>query len=82
LFRDFQARRINLRYRDAETGRTQFLNTLNGSGLALPRTMIAIMENYQRADGRIDVPSVLQPYLGGQQVIDVQPAPGPSHHLA
>jgi len=81
LFRDYQARRINLRFRSEETGRTQFLNTLNGSGLALPRTMIAIMENYQRADGKIDVPAVLQPYLGGQQSIDVQPPPGPNHHL-
>ena len=81
LFRDYQARRVNLRFRSEETGRTQFLHTLNGSGLALPRTMIAILENYQRADGRIDVPTVLQPYLGGQQVIGVQPPPGPSHHL-
>lgn len=80
LFRDYQARRINLRFRSEETGRTQFLHTLNGSGLALPRTMIAIIENYQRPDGTIDVPSVLQPYLGGQQIIGVQPPPGPSRH--
>ncbi|MGI8484571.1 MAG: serine--tRNA ligase [Thermomicrobiales bacterium] len=80
LFRDYQARRINLRFRSEETGRTQFLHTLNGSGLALPRTMIAIIENYQRADGTVEVPAVLQPYLGGQQTINVQPAPGPSKH--
>lgn len=80
LFRDYQARRINLRFRSEETGRTQFLHTLNGSGLALPRTMIAIIENYQRPDSTIDVPTVLQPYLGGQQIIDVQPSPGPSRH--
>jgi len=80
LFRDYQARRINLRFRSEETGRTQFLHTLNGSGLALPRTMIALIENYQRPDGTIDVPSVLQPYLGGQQIIGVQPPAGPSKH--
>lgn len=82
LFRDFQARRANLRFRSEETGRTQFLYTLNGSALALPRTIISILENYQREDGRVDIPSVLQPYMGGQQVIDVQAAPGPSKHLA
>lgn len=80
LFRDYQARRINLRFRSEETGRTQFLHTLNGSGLALPRTMIALIENYQRPDGTIDVPGVLQPYLGGQQIIGVQPPAGPSKH--
>ena len=82
LFRDFQARRANLRFRSEETGKTQFLYTLNGSALALPRTIIAILENYQREDGRMDIPAVLQPYMGGQQVIDIQPAPGPSKHLA
>ncbi len=77
-FLDFQARRANLRFRPADGGRPQFLHTLNGSGLALPRTMIAIMENYQRADGTFDVPKVLQPYLRGQQVIGIQPPIGPA----
>lgn len=77
LFRDFQARRANLRFRPAGGGRPQYLHTLNGSGLALPRTIIAIMENYQREDGTIAVPAVLQPYLGGQESIGVQPPLGP-----
>ena len=64
-FRDFQARRANLRFRPDGGGRPQFLHTLNGSGLALPRTMIAIMENYQREDGSFDVPDVLIPYMNG-----------------
>ena len=70
-FRDFQARRANIRYRPAG-GKPQFLHTMNGSGLALPRVMIAIMENYQRADGTFDVPDVLRPYLRGQERIGVQ----------
>jgi seryl-tRNA synthetase len=64
-FRDFQARRANLRFRPEGGGRPQFLHTLNGSGLALPRTIIAIMENYQNEDGSFDVPQVLQPYMDG-----------------
>ncbi len=71
-FREFQARRANIRYRPAEGARPQFVATLNGSGLALPRTMIAIMENYQQEDGTIRVPHVLRPYLGGQEVIGQQ----------
>ena len=67
-FRDFQARRANIRYR-TEEGKIEFVHTLNGSGLALPRVIIAILENYQQADGSILVPEVLQPYMGGQQVI-------------
>lgn len=78
LFRDYQARRANLRFRSADGGRPQFLHTLNGSGLAMPRTIIAIMENYQRADGTIDIPEVLRPYLGGQKSIGVQPPIGPA----
>ncbi|QQX90544.1 serine--tRNA ligase [Gluconobacter sphaericus] len=61
--RDFQARRMNARYR-AENG-PAFVNTLNGSGLAVGRTMIAVMETYQNEDGSIDVPEVLRPYMGG-----------------
>ncbi|NLS80160.1 MAG: serine--tRNA ligase [Chloroflexi bacterium] len=68
-FRDFQARRANIRYRPEEGARPQFVHTLNGSGLALPRTMIAVMENYQQADGSIVVPEVLRPYMGGIEVI-------------
>ncbi len=68
-FRDFQARRANIRYRPEDGGRPRFLHTLNGSGLALPRTLIAVMENYQQADGSIVVPDVLRPYMGGIDVI-------------
>lgn len=73
-FRDFQARRANIRFRPAEGARPQYVHTLNGSGLALPRTLIAIMENYQRSDGTIEIPAVLRPYLGGQDRIEAQPA--------
>jgi len=65
---DFQARRANVRYRPSPGAKPQFVHTLNGSGLALPRIMISIMENYQQADGSILVPEVLQPYVG-QKVI-------------
>jgi seryl-tRNA synthetase len=68
-FRAFQARRANIRYRPANGGRPRFVHTLNGSGLALPRTMIAVMENYQEADGSITIPDVLRPYMGGQERI-------------
>ncbi len=61
---DFQARRANLRYRPEPGVRPRYVHTLNGSGLALPRVMIAVMENYQQADGSIVVPSVLRPYMG------------------
>lgn len=77
-FLDFQARRANLRFRPAEGGRPQFLHTLNGSGLALPRTMIAIIENYQREDGTFEVPEVLRPYMNGRDVIGMQPPIGAS----
>lgn len=65
----FQARRANIRYRKAGEKRLQFVHTLNGSGLALPRTVIAILENYQQADGSVRVPDVLVPYLGGLDTI-------------
>ena len=61
---DFQARRGNIRYRPSSNEKPQFVHTLNGSGLALPRVMIAVIENYQQADGSIKVPEVLQPYIG------------------
>jgi seryl-tRNA synthetase len=66
---DFQARRSNIRFRREAGGKTEFVHTLNGSGLALPRTMIAIMENYQQPDGSIEVPAVLRPYMGGLERI-------------
>ena len=66
---DFQARRANVKFRPTAGGRTQFAHTLNGSGLALPRVMIAIIENNQQADGSIVIPEVLRPYMGGQEVI-------------
>lgn len=68
-FGDYQARRANIRYRPSPGARPEFVHTLNGSGLALPRVMIAIMENYQQADGSIVVPEVLRPYMGGREVI-------------
>ncbi|MFT4038847.1 MAG: serine--tRNA ligase [Thermomicrobiales bacterium] len=77
-FNDFQARRANIRFRPADGGRPRFVHTLNGSGLALPRTMIAIMEGNQQEDGTIVVPEVLRPYMGGQDVIGVQPPIGPA----
>jgi len=66
---DFQARRANIKYRPEDGGRVRFLHTLNGSGLGLPRTLIAVMENYQQADGSIVVPEVLRPWMGGIDVI-------------
>ncbi len=67
--RDFQARRANIKYRPADGGKARFVHTLNGSGLGLPRTMIAVMENNQQADGSIVVPEVLRPWMGGVDVI-------------
>jgi seryl-tRNA synthetase len=67
-FGEFQARRAKIRFRDGKE-KTRFVHTLNGSGLALPRTLIGIIETYQRADGKIDVPAALRPYLGGQTVL-------------
>jgi seryl-tRNA synthetase len=68
-FKDFQARRANIRYRPAGGGRVEFVHTLNGSGLALPRLVIAVLENYQQADGSVRVPEVLRSYMGGLEVI-------------
>ncbi len=68
-FGDYQARRANLRYRPAVGAKPEFLHTLNGSGLALPRVMIAIIENYQQADGTIVVPDVLRGYMGGIEIL-------------
>ncbi|MFN3974226.1 MAG: serine--tRNA ligase [Dehalococcoidia bacterium] len=65
---DFQARRANIRYRPAEGGRPEYVHTLNGSGLALPRTIAAILENYQQEDGSVEVPLVLRPYMGAERI--------------
>ena len=62
---DFQARRMDARAKKAGEKGTRFVHTLNGSGLAVGRTLVAIMENYQEPDGRIAIPDVLQPYMGG-----------------
>jgi seryl-tRNA synthetase len=64
----FQARRMRARFRN-EQGKPELVHTLNGSGLAVGRTLVAVMENFQRADGGIDVPARLQPYMGGDKVI-------------
>ncbi len=66
---DFQARRMKARVRDADTGKPELIHTLNGSGVAAGRALIAVMENYQEADGSIRIPSVLRPYMGGLDVI-------------
>ncbi|MEA2535840.1 MAG: seryl-tRNA synthetase [Chloroflexota bacterium] len=71
-FRDYQARRMAIRYRPEPGARPELVHTLNGSGLALPRVMAAILETYQRADGSVEVPAVLRPYLGR----DTIPSPG------
>jgi len=68
-FEDFQARRLQARWRNPETGKPELVHTLNGSGLAVGRTLVAIMENYQDRDGRVQVPEVLQAYMGGLTVI-------------
>lgn len=62
---DFQARRMQARWRNPETGKPELAHTLNGSGLAVGRTLVALMENYQDAEGRIHIPEILQPYMGG-----------------
>jgi seryl-tRNA synthetase len=66
---DFQARRMKARWRNPESGKPELVHTLNGSGLAVGRTLIAVMENYQQQDGSIRVPEVLRPYMGGQEII-------------
>jgi len=67
--RDFQARRANIKYRPADGGKARFVHTLNGSGLGLPRTLIAVLENNQQADGSIIIPEALRPWMGGVDVI-------------
>lgn len=69
LFLDFQARRLKARWKNPETGKNELLHTLNGSGVAVGRCLVAVMENYQNEDGSIRVPQVLQPYMAGKSVI-------------
>lgn len=69
---DFQARRMNTRYRVAGEKKTEFVHTLNGSGLAVGRTLVAVIENYQNADGSVTVPEALKPYMGGLEIIRPQ----------
>ena len=68
-FEDYQARRANIRFRRGPKGKPEFVHTLNGSGLAVGRTVAAILENYQQADGSIVIPEVLRPYMGGKSII-------------
>jgi seryl-tRNA synthetase len=72
-FEAFQARRANIRYKPKGQGKTAFVHTLNGSGLAVGRTWLAILENYQQADGTIRVPDALVSYMGGQRTIEPRP---------
>ena len=67
-FEAFQARRANIRYRPEGKNKTEFVHTLNGSGLAVGRTWVAIVENYQQADGSVLVPEALQPYIGAERI--------------
>jgi seryl-tRNA synthetase len=71
-FEGFQARRANIRYRPGGKGKSEFVHTINGSGLAVGRTWLAILENYQRADGSVEIPEVLRPYMGGLESINRQ----------
>ena len=64
-FRDYQARRMQARWRNPETGKPELVHTLNGSGLAVGRTLVAILENYQNEDGSVTVPEALRPYMRG-----------------
>ncbi|MCW9059121.1 MAG: serine--tRNA ligase [Gammaproteobacteria bacterium] len=71
-FESFQARRMQARWRNPDTGKPELVHTLNGSGLAVGRTLVAILENYQQADGSVEIPAVLRPYLGGMERITVE----------
>ncbi|WP_049979276.1 serine--tRNA ligase [Halolamina rubra] len=77
-FREFQARRAGIQYRPEQHESAEYLHTLNGSGVAVPRVVVAILEYYQNADGTVDVPEALQPYMGGQEVIEGQEPVGES----
>lgn len=68
-FEDFQARRANIRFRREPKAKPEFVHTLNGSGLAIGRTVAAILENYQQKDGKVRIPEALRPYMGGKEYI-------------
>ncbi len=68
-FEDFQARRANIRFKAKSTGKLSYVHTLNGSGVAFARLIIAILENYQRKDGTVEIPQALQSYMGGKKII-------------
>jgi seryl-tRNA synthetase len=68
-FEAYQARRANIRYRPEGKGRTEFVHTLNGSGLAIGRTWVAVVENFQQADGSVIIPEVLRPYVGAERIL-------------
>ena len=74
-FEAFQARRMQARYRN-DQGKVEPLHTLNGSGLAVGRTLVAVLENFQNADGSVTVPAALVPFMGGLRVIGSRPSPG------
>ena len=71
-FEDFQARRANIRFKRKGSNKSEFVHTLNGSGLALPRVVVAILENFQDADGSVSIPEVLRPYMGGLSAISAK----------
>ena len=68
-FEDFQARRAKIRFRDGSSGKTELVHTLNGSGLAVGRTMVAVLENYQQENGEVVIPEALRPYMDGLERI-------------
>jgi seryl-tRNA synthetase len=70
----FQARRANIKFKAGGTGKPEFVHTLNGSGLPIGRTLVAVLENYQQKDGSVVVPDVLRPYMGGMDVIEPRQA--------
>lgn len=69
-FEDFQARRAGIRYRPEQGAKPEYVHTLNGSGLALPRTVVALLETYQNPDGSVTIPEVLRPYMRGMERIE------------
>jgi seryl-tRNA synthetase len=77
-FETFQARRANIRYRPEGKNKSEFLHTLNGSALAVGRTWVAILENYQQADGSVRIPEALQPYMGTDRIAAGVPAKTPA----
>ena len=66
----FQARRANIKFKESGTGKAEFVHTINGSGLAVGRTLVAVVENYQQKDGSVVVPEALRPYMNGKEVIE------------